>query len=146
MTEGDDLAMIYGLWGMNEEAAWDRPTRISGPLPVSRRQARKMARKADRAERKAALGSLRRLTDAELRAAALVLPEDTYSGYLVLMHSDQGKCTAQWCARWTDTLVAGAKFGRSADHGRRAGVKTMPLSAALVDQIREVQGDIASGL
>lgn len=146
MTNENNLAMIHGLWAGIDEETWDQPTKTSGPPPTSRRQARKMARKANRAERKATLGSLRRLTDVELRAAALVLPEDTYGGYLVFMHSDRGECVARWCARWVDTLVVGARFGRLADCGRCVGVKVVPLSVVLVDQIREVQGDIASGL
>lgn len=137
-TDNDALALAFALWGMGEE----EPRRTYGAPPPSKHQ----LRKAKRAARKVRLGSIWSMNEAELRAAAVVLPEDTFDGYLVLMHSDQGGCTARWCAKWRQTLAIGARFGRSVDYGPTAAVKTIPVSRALVERIWEVQGDLASGL
>lgn len=140
--QNEALALAFGLWWIE-----DGPIRRTrGARPLSRRRFRRRLRREVRAVRRARRGPVWSVSDVEARAAALVLPEDTFGGFLVFLHSDQGGCRAVWCEGWYQTLVVGARFRGGGGFGPTAVVKTVPVSRGLVERIWDVQGDLASGL
>ena len=140
-NENSDLAMIYGLWGMNGgDGGWKYP-----PRKPSRRALRK-ARKAQAKAAKAALhGGYGHMDETQINGTAQSpIPDEAHGGFLLLWQAQDQRPEAQWFPSRRQALLACWALGRA--KGAGGIVKIQPYSESLRDAVLSAQADLATGL
>lgn len=146
----DNLAMVYGLWGMGEE---DQGAGLATTLAanLASRPTRRRVRRARRDARRAAKGRPSEAHDEQLHAAALApIPDEVSGGYLVIWSDalrPSVKPVAVWVPRLIDTIGASFRFGKAlSGQALEPVVAIKPYSEALRARVLDAQANAATGL
>lgn len=136
----DNLTLAFSLWGMGD----DEPTPSLSTSAAVGIGARRRARKAAKADRKAAFGHHGVATEAQTEGMALDdLPAEPGGFLVVLIPSDGSRPSATWVPKRRHALAESLRLGRDRPGG---DVKVVPFDAAMLDAIWAAQANAATGL